>query len=506
MPQSLRILAAALALFALLAADARGQRLLEVDGIELHGAAQLVQSGGGTCNVLETDSRYEEKQANHGAPMDIWRLDFTVRNGSGRWLDHLIARFQIASEWPECTNWDVPDAARLAVEYPSAIIEWGGSIGHIQESGRNVVSPGHTLTDTKLLIVLRGDPEPRFSNWSMDFNIAAAPPPPGAGSPAATPTGSAELDALFWQSIVNSENPADFEAYLSQFPSGVFRALAENRLAALRAPAAAGRPAVGAGAPAAGTVAPTDARPGPGDVFRDCAGCPEMVVIPAGSFRMGCVSGRDCYSREQPVHPVTISRPFALSRHEMTFDEYDRFAAATGRSRPDDEGWGRGRRPAVNVSWNDAQAYVSWLSAETGVRYRLPSEAEWEYAARAGTTTAYSWGNEIGSNRASCYLCGSQWDGEMTATVGSFGANAWGLHDMHGNVWEWVEDCWHETYVGAPADGSAWTAGGNCGLRVLRGGSWLGDPRDLRAASRYGDDAGGRNYDIFGFRVARTLD
>ena len=239
--------------------------------------------------------------------------------------------------------------------------------------------------------------------------------------------------------------------------------------------------------------------------FRDCDTCPEMVVIPAGTFRMGCVSGHYCDFDEHPVHSVRLSRPFALSKHEVTFDEYDRFAAATGRDRLFDAGWGRGRRPVVIVSWNDAQEYVAWLTSETGARYRLPSEAEWEYAARAGTTTAYSWGNDLGNNRANCDGCGSQWDNEMTAPVGSFGTNAWGLHDMHGNVREWVEDCWHDSYAGAPADGSAWTVGGDCSRRVLRGGSWFDIPWYLRAALRSGYFAGGR-LDVLGFRVARTLD
>ena len=170
-----------------MAAAASGQRLLEVDGIELRGEAQLVMSGGGTCNVLESDTAYDEKKENHGAPMDVWRLDFSVRNGSGRWLDHLIARFQIESEWPDCTNWDGPEAG----EFPQNI-EWADSIGHIQESGRNMVAPDQTLTETRLLIVLRGDPEPRFANWSLDFDFAAAQPPAdsqsgASGSPAATP-------------------------------------------------------------------------------------------------------------------------------------------------------------------------------------------------------------------------------------------------------------------------------------------------------------------------------
>ena len=152
-----------------------------MDGIELRGNAQLVLSGGGTCNVLESDTSYEERKQNHGAPMDIWRLDFSVRNGSGRWLDHLIARYEIESEWPECTNWDGPDTGASP-----QIVEWANSNGHIQESGRNVVAPGRTLTATHVFIVLRGDPQPRFSNWSMDFDFAAAPPPPGFGPASAT--------------------------------------------------------------------------------------------------------------------------------------------------------------------------------------------------------------------------------------------------------------------------------------------------------------------------------
>ena len=197
---------------------------------------------------------------------------------------------------------------------------------------------------------------------------------------------------------------------------------------------------------------------------------PEMVVIPGGSFRMGCVSGRDCEDDEHPVHEVRVES-FELGKYEVTFEEYDRFTAATGRDRADDEGWGRGRRPVINVSWEDAEAYTKWLSGQTGERYRLPSEAEWEYAARAGSVTKYSWGNEIGSNRANCRACGSQWDKKQTAPVGSFSPNGWGLHDLHGNVWEWVQDCWNGSYQGAPTNGSAWESG-DCSLRGLRGGSW----------------------------------
>ena len=171
-----------------------------------------------------------------------------------------------------------------------------------------------------------------------------------------------------------------------------------------------------------------------------------------------------------------------------------------------DSGWGRGRRPAINVSWDDAQAYVKWLSSITGKPYRLLSEAEYEYAARAGTETAYPWGDDIklnGKAMANCVGCGSQWDGEQTAPVGSFAANQFGLYDMVGNVWEWAEDCWNESYQGAPADGSAWTSG-DCSRRIIRGGSWNDNPVLLRSAYRLRNNAGGRDVSL-GFRVARTL-
>ena len=190
---------------------------------------------------------------------------------------------------------------------------------------------------------------------------------------------------------------------------------------------------------------------------------PEMVVIPAGIFRMGCVSGRKCESDERPIRDVAIAG-FAMSKTEVTFDQWDICTEHGGCRRVKDviyrihkepgEGWGRGNRPVINVSWDDAQSYVSWLSRETGEEYRLPSEAEWEYAARAGSSTAYWWGDKIGRNRANCKGCRSRW-GERTAPVGSFAANGFGLHDMHGNVWEWVEDCYFDSYRGAPGDGSA---------------------------------------------------
>ena len=226
---------------------------------------------------------------------------------------------------------------------------------------------------------------------------------------------------------------------------------------------------------------------------------------------MGCVSGQDCEDDEFPVHDVTIQEAFEVSVYEVTFAQWDACVAGGGCGgyRPYDEGWGRGNRPVINVSWEDAQAFVSWLSRYTGEDYRLLSEAEWEYVARAGTETAYSWGDAIGRNRANCKryrstgggICRDRWDN--TAPVGSFAANAFGVHDMHGNVHEWVEDCSNVSYAGAPSDGSAWRSG-NCERRVLRGGTWVSDPGDLRSASRSGNISESRSR-FNGFRVARTL-
>ena len=223
-----------------------------------------------------------------------------------------------------------------------------------------------------------------------------------------------------------------------------------------------------------------------------------MVVVPAGSYGMG---------RKGRQRKVTIGAPFALGVYEVTFAEWDACVHGGGCRRgggiADDERWGRGNRPVVRVNWYDARRYVEWLSAKTGETYRLPSESEWEYAARAGTDTAYSWGDEIGSGNANCHGCPSQWEGSRTAPVGSFAANAWGLHDMHGNVWEWVEDCWNRNYRGAPTDGSAWESG-KCSRRVKRGGSWGSVPSRLRAAFRGWSGPRIRSSGD-GFRVARKL-
>ena len=251
----------------------------------------------------------------------------------------------------------------------------------------------------------------------------------------------------------------------------------------------------------------------PGSVFRDCPECPEMVVVPAGSFTMGSpLHEKGRFDDEGPRRRVTIGPPFAVGKYEVTFAEWDACVAAggCGGHRPSDEGWGRGRQPAINVSWHQAKAYAEWLSRRTGKRYRLLSEAEWEYAARAGTTGPFYFGKTISTDRANYdgnYVYGSGPKGiyrEKTVPVGSFPSNGFGLHDMHGNAREWVEDCWHGNYSGAPNSGGPWMSGGDCKRRVLRGGSFYSEPRFLRSAIRNRDLTGDRD-SRSGFRVARTL-
>ena len=248
-----------------------------------------------------------------------------------------------------------------------------------------------------------------------------------------------------------------------------------------------------------------------GETFKDCDDCPEMVVIPAGSFMMGSPAREvSPLSFEKPQHGVEFSQPFAMAKYEVTFAEWDACVSDGGCShRPEDEGWGRGRRPVINVSWDDAKEYVSWLSRRTGENYRLPSEAEWEYAARAGTSTQFHTGDQITTSQANFngnYTYGGSSKGEFraqTVPVGGFDPNSFGLHDIHGNVWEWLEDCANKSYGDAPTDGSAWIAG-DCKRRGVRGGSWFNDPGALRSANRFRMKTSSRYHDV-GIRLARTF-
>src|SRR5918996_543002 len=254
-----------------------------------------------------------------------------------------------------------------------------------------------------------------------------------------------------------------------------------------------------------GRLAQTELPTPPPDlqVFRDCEHCPELVVVPAGEFLRGSPAEAPGHrSSEGPQHRVTIGQPLAAGRYEVTFAQWDRCVEAGAcQQQPNDRDWGRGNRPVIYVSWEDAHDYLAWLSVQTGHRYRLPSEAEWEYLARAGAAGNYWWGDRLIEGLAVCGECGN---GDMTAPVGSFPPNPFGVYDVHGNVWEWMEDCWNGTYAGAPSDGKPWLIG-ECDKRVVRGGAWGRPAEEMRLAFREGDDRQLRSGKR-GFRVVRELD
>jgi len=367
------------------------------------------------------------------------------------------------------------------------------------------------------------EPWVSFSPLTGEFYFAGA----GTGEPAPSANARPIIDpvAQAWAATKDTTSIAVLEDFIRQFGSTIYGSMARARVDELKkgqvavvAPPVT--PAVPSG-PCGGAVAVTVSRSAAPlsaaeecslqakDTFKECANCPQMLVVPAGSFTMGSpASEPGRRSHEGPQHTVTIARQYAVGQFELTFDEWDACVAGgvcNGYQPSDhtDQGWGRGHRPVINVSWDDAKAYLAWVAKKTGKPYRLLTEAEYEYAARAGTTTAYPWGSAIGKNNANCDGCGSQWDNKQTAPVGSFAANGFGLYDMVGNVWAWTEDCYHDSYNGAPTDGSAWNRG-DCGRRVLRGGAWYFDPQVLRSAFRGGDP-----YDVragyIGFRVGRTL-
>jgi formylglycine-generating enzyme required for sulfatase activity len=301
------------------------------------------------------------------------------------------------------------------------------------------------------------------------------------------------IELGFWDTIKTSTSAVDFQAYLSAYPNGQFAPIARSKLAALQPKA----PAAPAAAPAAPNLVGSQPA-APAAPIRDCPVCPELMLIPAGSATMGST---EVFAFESPVHEVTISKPFYMGRREVTFDEWDACLSEGGcQYRPGDRGQGRGLRPASDLDWNDAKAYVAWLSRKTGKAYRLPSEAEWEYAARAGTKTPYYWGSAVEKDRANCAGCNTTPLNKTVAT-GTFPPNAFGLIDMAGNAAEWVEDCWADNYKTAPKDGSAFTKA-DCRERVLRGGSFNNDQRFVRTAARFKYDYDVRYY-TNGFRVVR---
>jgi formylglycine-generating enzyme required for sulfatase activity len=334
---------------------------------------------------------------------------------------------------------------------------------------------------------------------------------PPVEEPVATP--GPDGDEQIWQEARRLETAEGYEAYLEAYPKGKYASMARAAKRKLESAAKVEVP------PVAREEYPT------GKVFRDCGDCPEMVVIPPGQFVMGSPpgeSGRD--DDEGPPHIVTIAKPFAVGKHEVTFDEWNACVRDKACAGATDEGWGQGRRPVIHVNYDQAVGYAEWLSDKTGKKYRLLSEAEWEYAARGGSDKAQFWGSS--PDRACQFANAYDVQGKArydfakkhnmdwpnfscddgypdTAPVGSFKPNAFGLYDMLGNVWEWVEDCYNKSYDGAPTDGRTW-ATGDCSRRVFRGGSWYSKPARVRSAERSGFEPTVRNFNV-GFRVARTL-
>ncbi len=372
--------------------------------------------------------------------------------------------------------------------------------------------------DDAVIALLKGQTWEQFENVAFDRARSKGTPEAYAEYFSAFPQGrhaDAARDAEAFARADSLWTAKAYADYIASYPSGGYVEKARRRQAALER-----KSSLTAASPAGTTV-------------RECAECPEIVVVPAGRFRMGDLAG-DGDSDEQPVHEVTIAEPLAVGVYEVTRGEFGRFVEATGYAAGNtcwtnesgkwEQRTGRhwrnpgfaqtDRHPVMCVNWDDAQAYVRWLSRETGQPYRLLSEAEWEYVARAGTTTKYWWSGWLsdeadheyanyGANKCCKGLAAGADRWVNTSPVGSFEANAFGLFDTAGNVWEWVEDCWNDNYNGAPGDGSAWTSG-NCGRRGLRGGSWYDFPRNLRSANRLRGDTGNR-LNSFGFRVARTL-
>ncbi len=347
--------------------------------------------------------------------------------------------------------------------------------------------------------------------------------------------------AVAWDRVKDSRSIAVLDAYAKQFASTVYAALAAERITELRregdaAKSPAEQRAQQIPMPSVqnheqrreevsgkiGDIAAQDSAatlaPGSKQSFRDrladgrpCQFCPEMVVVPAGRFLMGSTTREPARnSDEGPQRNVTVARSFAVGRYEVTFDEWDACVADGGCKRPNDMGWGRGKLPVIRVSWNDIkEEFLPWLNRRTGKIYRLLTEAEWEYVARAGTTTPFWWGHAISTQQANYnghYVYNNGDKGEVrqrTVQVDSFGANAWGLFNVHGNVWELVEDCWLRGYVGGPTDGTARLIR-DCSSRVVRGGGWLNSPDLARSAARRDHPSNDRS-DIVGFRLARNV-
>jgi formylglycine-generating enzyme required for sulfatase activity len=381
--------------------------------------------------------------------------------------------------------------ARLKKPGKSRIVAYAGAVGELVPDGDTQNSPY-----TRELIKVLQNPQGEIDNvlqrvaWNVgqtsqqqspEISIQGVQPGRFYFN---QPQQKSSAEIVFWQSVEKQPNEAGYRDYLNQYPQGIFASLAQRRLLAYQTP-----------------TPPTPPQPIVTETRQPYE--PEMVSIPAGSFRMGDIQGGGD-DDEKPVHTVQI-KSFSMSKYEITQAQW---RAVMGKKPSHYKG---NDLPVENASWHDVQEFIQKLNAKTGKQYRLPSEAEWEYAARAKTTTKYWWGNEAShdyANYGTDICCAGHIEGKdqwkNTSPVGSFSANAFGLHDMHGNVWEWVQDCWHGDYKNAPTDGSVWgeANNGDCSRRVFRGGDWDGKPRNLRSAYRSGSSPD-NTVNNQGFRLAR---
>jgi formylglycine-generating enzyme required for sulfatase activity len=398
----------------------------------------------------------------------------------------------------------------------------GGGGPNAKALADEIVKPGIEAMTMFRRVALRVNREMGQDPW---MSASTLPEVYFAGAPTAggnaAPTGET---AEAWEAARETSDPAVLEAFISRFKDSFYADLPRSRLkqlkdarAAMAAPSAPPSPA----RPSAScdgieiTVGQSELRcfkPGAGKTehFKDCPACPEMVVVPAGTFTMGSPADEPQRETGEDQVRVTISAPFAVGKYAVTFDEWDACVAEGGCNgyKPGDEGWGRGKHPVINVSWDDAKTYTAWLARKSGKTYRLLSEAEREYVTRAGTTTQFWWGFSITPTQAryTIILIPSGFEGAdrmRTAPVDSFEGNPWGLYNVHGNVSEWTEDCWNDSNARNPGDGSARTTG-DCSRRVVRGGSWLFPPLSLRSANRASESSSNRSR-LQGFRMARTL-
>jgi formylglycine-generating enzyme required for sulfatase activity/serine/threonine protein kinase len=451
----------------------------------------------------ESALRAAEIGGGHGDPLQPVSARLNESPGYSR-------AFLLAVDW--ALELSAKDRPQSVAEFRAAVdglrLPEAATLARLAAHGVSVepltLGPGPTAAASVVPQAPKSIPAPVISAGPA---VPAADTLPGSAPP---PQGGHPLDGMAQRRLMSRKATW---ATLLLLAIGVAAGIGVATHQALRAVAppppaaqtAAAKPAATALAvpqtPPAPQAVPLD--PSVRETVRDCPDCPEMVHLSAGTFVMGSPDGEEQRSDDEgPQHRVRVSA-FYIGKYAVTFDEWDACESAGGcATRAGDAGWGRGRRPVIKVSWNDAQQYARWLVAKTGRAYRLPSEAEWEYAARAGTVTPYWWGVAIGRDRANCDGCGSRWDNHQTAPVGSFPPNAFGLYEMLGNVWQWTQDCYNTGYAGAPADGSAWTTG-HCAQRVARGGSWSDSPRDLRTASR-SEGPAAASYSTESFRLARS--